>query len=83
MELGMHREAVEDCLKAVKLDATDATAHYNLACAYSLLERLSPALQSLERAIVLEPRLRLEAKEDKDFDNIRSDARFARLVIRF
>jgi hypothetical protein len=35
----------------------------------------------LERAIVLEPSLREDATMDEDFDNIREDEGFARLLM--
>ena len=80
-EVSADAQAVEDCRKAVKLDPTDATAHYNLACAFALLKRVRESVQSLERAVALEPGFRDEARSDADFDNVRDDERFARLVM--
>ena len=81
LELGWPGKAMEDCRKALKLDPADAAAHYNLACSYSLLGRTREAVQSLERAIVLEPNLRDDAISDEDLDSIRDEEGFARLMM--
>ena len=59
----------------------DAGAHYNLASVYSLLKREREAVQSLERTVVLQPTLREDATVDEDFENIREDEGFARLLM--
>lgn len=54
--------------------------HYNAACVYSLAGRTDKALQHLPRAIELHDEARELAKGDSDFDAIRDDPAFERLV---
>lgn len=45
-------EAIEDFNKALKIDPKDASLHFNLACAYSLMEDKEKAFQYLELAVM-------------------------------
>jgi tetratricopeptide (TPR) repeat protein len=58
----------------------DATVLYNLACAESMLGRTDDAVAHLERSTAGQDRFRELAKTDTDFDPIREDARFKKLV---
>ena len=53
---------------------------YNVACCESLAGRREDALEHLERAIARSEELRSLAAEDTDFDPIRDDPAFTRLV---
>ncbi len=53
---------------------------YNLACCESLAGRTADALEHLRRSVDLSERFRDLAKEDSDFDPIRSEAGFEELV---
>lgn len=44
-------EAIEDFMKALKIDPQDVSIYFNLACAYSLLENKEKAFQYLEQAV--------------------------------
>ncbi|MFW7377906.1 MAG: tetratricopeptide repeat protein [Oligoflexus sp.] len=66
--------------RAIKLDPRDATIRYNEACILSLLGRTHEALGSLREALSLDPRLIQTAKNDDDFENIRSLKQFEDLV---
>jgi tetratricopeptide (TPR) repeat protein len=57
----------------------DALVLFNLACAESLLGRKDEAIDHLEQSFA-EDRFRELAKTDTDFDPIRDDQRFKRLV---
>jgi tetratricopeptide (TPR) repeat protein len=67
---------------------TDALPHYkdksgilyNIACAESLLGEVDEALGHLKESIELHPAYAESAREDPDFEPIRSDPRFAELV---
>ena len=59
----------------------DAATHYNLACAYSPLKRAREAVHSLQRAVVRQPSRREDPTVDEDFENIREDEGFARLLM--
>ncbi len=69
-------EALQLFKTARLLDPTDATAVYNEACMLAKLGRNEDALNSLDRAIALEPNLQKTAKEDLDFASLRSHNRF-------
>lgn len=45
-------EAIEDFLKALKIDPQDVSIYFNLACAYSLMEDKEKAFHYLEEAVV-------------------------------
>ena len=66
--------------KARSLDALDATAFYNEACVYSLLSRNAEAIYSLQKAIELDATLREHAREDSDFDKIRTLPAFINMI---
>jgi tetratricopeptide (TPR) repeat protein len=55
-------------------------ALYNLACCESLLGRSDEALEHLAAALEAAPRLAENARTDEDFDAIRGEDRFAKLV---
>ena len=55
-------------------------AWYNKACTYALQDQTDLALQNLEKAIILNQKYRNMAKEDSDFDRIRQDSRFQKLI---
>ena len=59
----------------------DTAAAYNLACAYSPLKRAREAVQSLHRAVVRQPSRRGDPTVDENFENIREDEGFARLLM--
>ena len=66
--------------KARSLDTLDATAFYNEACVYALLSRDAEAISSLQRAIELDASLRQHAREDSDFDKLRTHPAFVKAV---
>ncbi len=66
--------------KARSLDTLNATAFYNEACVYALLSRDAEAIYSLQKAIELDATLREHAREDADFDKIRTLPAFINMV---
>ncbi len=80
MQLKRHDLAI-DCLnQGIERVPNDASLYYNRACAWSLKGNVEMAVQSLKRAIEMNPPYKKNAQEDSDFVNIREDARFSRLV---
>jgi superkiller protein 3 len=80
-ELGDKQGAIADYNEAIRLNPKDDGAYYNRACYYSLENNLELALSNLQKAIQLSPeRYRQLSKTDKDFDNIRGEARFQKLL---
>jgi tetratricopeptide (TPR) repeat protein len=53
---------------------------YNIACSESLLGRADDAFAHLEQALEAAPSLVENARTDEDFDPIRKDPRFDKLV---
>ncbi len=78
--LGRYDEALTDYNHSLELEPDDATTLYNLACLFSLLKKTDEALAYLEKAIALDKKYLKMAKTDKDFANIREDARFKKLI---
>jgi superkiller protein 3 len=56
------------------------TAEYNLACYLSLSGKTEQALEHLRRACADDDSIREWAKQDSDFDSIRSDSRFKEII---
>lgn len=66
-ELGRIEEALAVLLQAEPLHGSScAVLHYNIACYYSLLGKLSEARKALRRAFLMHPPFRQGAKEDPD-----------------
>lgn len=57
-----------------------ANAYYNEACCYSLLKKKKQAFASLGNAVKMGYSNQGHALQDTDFDNIRKDARFNKLL---
>ena len=78
--LGRYAEAAAACDRALQLEPELADAYYNRACAYSRLHKREEALRDLKRAIELDEKHRQRAKTDEDFESLRGDAEFRKLV---
>ena len=57
--------------RLARLRPDDPTVHYNLACSYSILNQISRAIISLDRAIELGYRDFRWLTEDPDLENVR------------
>jgi len=77
----MHQneKALSTFALALTIDPKDAAARYNEACVLALMGRGDEAVGSLKQAISLDGRLQAVAQNDKDFEGIRSNARFQTL----
>jgi tetratricopeptide (TPR) repeat protein len=62
-----------------RLRPNDALVHYNLACSYSLTNRLDLAALSIERAIALGYRDFKWLAEDPDLENLRQDPAYKKI----
>jgi len=60
-----------------RLRGSDPIVRYNLACTYSLLERLDDALQALNEAVGMGYDDFGYMEKDPDLDNLRADPRYA------
>jgi tetratricopeptide (TPR) repeat protein len=79
-QAGEYAEAADRGRELVESGAEYPGVLYNLACCESLAGRPADALEHLRRSINLSQRFRDLAKEDSDFDPIRSDPGFEELV---
>lgn len=66
--------------RLAQLCPEDCVAHYNLACSYSLLAMVEPALRSLQRAIDSGYTEFDYMQEDRDLETVRKDPRFRKLL---
>ena len=73
-------KAIEIHKKAAEFDQFAGIATYNLACAYSLENQADDAFVALEKAIELGFGDVGQMEGDSDFDNIRKDKRYAKLI---
>jgi len=75
--LALHKlnDAEDTLLEALKIKPDDSSLNYNLACAYALSEVRMSAILYLEKAIALDPALKIKARTDPDLTSIR-DSKF-------
>ncbi len=73
-------QAIDVLERATRAGSPEPLLHYNLACYWSLAGTLAKALEELTLALKLEPSLRDLISDETDFDNLRADAGFRRLV---
>ena len=78
--LERYEEALADFNHCLELRPDDPDTVFNLACLFSLWGKAKESIGYLKRAIELDKKNREDAKTDKDFDNIRDDPRFKKLV---
>ena len=70
-----------DALERAKVENFDEPLlHYNLACYWSLAGDPAKALQELSEALDLDPEIRHKISDETDFDPIRGEVEFARVV---
>ncbi len=66
--------------RALKREPEAAHIHYGLAATRARLGSIDLALQSLQRALDLQPNLRVRAQHDHDLNPLRNDPDFDRLI---
>ncbi len=74
------REALASCREALELDAREPRAHYDEARALYLAGRPAAAYQALEQALQLSPGLRIAARQEPTWADVRQEEGFRRLV---
>jgi len=77
---GEYVAAQEMFERALKREPEAAHIHYGLAATRARLGALDLALQSLQRALDIQPTLRVRAQHDQDLTSLRNDPDFDRLV---
>jgi len=79
-ELGRYEEAIASYDQYLQIKPNDHNVWYDKAVCYAYLDNIEEALKHLQEAIELNPERREKAKTDTDFDNIRRDRRFQKLL---
>jgi tetratricopeptide (TPR) repeat protein len=82
IENGLYLEAQKLYKKLTKLFSNDAIGFYNLACAYSLLNKKILALDSLQKAVKLGYDDYKHIEKDPDLANLKRNKRFLQLLAR-
>ena len=80
LHLKRYDDAITDFKHSLELRPDDPSSLYNVACLFSIQGKSDDALVYLEKAITLDKKYKEKAKTDTDFDNIREDPRFKKLV---
>ncbi len=75
-----YEKALECVEKAIDSDPTDSMAWYNKGCYHSLLNHISESLDALKRSIEIDVKNAKRAVRDKDFENVKADEGFRRIV---
>ena len=79
-EAGDHDGAIAETDRALERFGEDALLRYNRACYASLAGRREEALESLRRALELDPDMIEMARADRDFASLEDDPEFLRLT---
>ncbi len=77
---GQLAKAIEALERAVKVDASEAVLHYNLACYWSLARNRTLALRYLSRALEIDTNFRDMISDESDFNPLRHDPEFIALT---
>jgi tetratricopeptide (TPR) repeat protein len=75
-----HEKAVSYFDKALEIDDKNVFALYAKACSYALQGKFDDSLSFLEKVIDMSPGYSIMAKNDPDFEKLRDDERFKKLV---
>ncbi|AMV39610.1 TPR end-of-group domain-containing protein [Planctomyces sp. SH-PL62] len=73
-------EAVDALERASRQEPENSLIHYNLACYWSLAANTAKALEALATALRLKPEMRRMIAAEADFDFLRGDSAFERLL---
>ncbi len=74
-------QAIDSLERALGDNAEEPLLHYNLACYWSLAGNIGKAIDALGTALELEPELRNLITDEQDFDQLRGNPEFDRLLI--
>jgi tetratricopeptide (TPR) repeat protein len=74
--------AVDTLRRAFDANPQDAMAHYNMACYRAVQQREQEALELLKNALHLDPKLKVIARAEPDFADLRRTPAFQELLNR-
>ncbi|NHI02400.1 GTP cyclohydrolase III (methanopterin) [Candidatus Nitrosotalea sp. TS] len=75
-----YEKALECVEKSIDTNPTDGMSWYNKGCYYSLLNHIPEAIEALKRSIEIDVKNAKKAVRDKDFENVRADDGYRRIV---
>ena len=75
-----YEKALECVEKAIDSNPTDGMSWYNKGCYHSLLNHIPESIEALKRSIEIDVKNAKKAVRDKDFENIRADEGYRRIV---
>ena len=75
-----YEKALECVEKAIESNPTDGMSWYNKACYLSLLNHIPESIEALKRSIEIDVKNAKKAVRDKDFENIKADDGYRRIV---
>jgi len=80
MTRGRYEDAMEYFFKAMAIKEDYADPYYNLACLYVQRGERDKGLSYLKRAVQVEPKAITWAKSDPDFQELRNDPLFKKII---
>ena len=78
--MGQNDRALRAFQNATRIDPKYGPAHYNLAAFYALTGQTANAVDELRTTFRLDPRARRAVRDEPDFDSLRSNPEFRRLM---
>ena len=72
--------AVDTLQRAFEANPQNALAHYNMACYRAMQHREGEAIEMLRNALYLDPKLKVLAKAEPDFSELRLSPAFQQLL---
>lgn len=75
-----YEKALECVEKAIETNPTDGMSWYNKSCYHSLLNQIPESIEALKRSIEIDVKNAKKAVRDKDFENVRADEGYRRIV---
>jgi tetratricopeptide (TPR) repeat protein len=80
LNTGFYEEARYQFLNILEIDPKADYAYYGLAILESMTGQAEPCLEHLAKGIELNPRNRIQARTDSDFQDMADDPRFTELL---
>ncbi|MHB8601797.1 MAG: tetratricopeptide repeat protein [Nitrosotalea sp.] len=75
-----YEKALDSVEKAIDSNPTDGMSWYNKACYHALLNHIPESIEALKRSIEVDVKNAKKAVKDKDFENIRTDEGYRRII---
>lgn len=78
-----YEESIKSYQEALEIEDTDSSVYYNIACCYSLMNKVEDALDWLEKSIIHGFTNYGHIKNDTDLENIRNTPKFKELIAKY